>query len=123
VHGDQRGKPYDVTKYFEHEKYDFKEFGCTLQFDRNNRYLIGFGGRDFFMVDVREKIENNKPLRFRINEFLYKSISSVTVCTDAKLDANIYEQHLIGETTTHMSKRINDKARKVFIAAKRVGVN
>lgn len=88
----------------------------------NNRYLIGYGGRDFFMIDVRKEIQDKQPFHYRLNEFLYHSIKSVTVCTDAALDQEIFSKHLIGDTskTTLKSKIEDDK--KVFIAAHRVGI-
>ena len=87
----------------------------------NNCYLVGYAGRDFFMLDVRAKIKDPEPIRYRLNEYLYSSINSITVCTDAILDSSVYSKRLAGKSDN--TGKINSDNKKVFIAAKRVGVS
>ena len=73
------------------------------------------------MLDVRAKIKDPEPIRYRLNEYLYSSINSITVCTDAILDSSVYSKRLAGKSDN--TGKINSDNKKVFIAAKRVGVS
>lgn len=82
-----------------------------MQFDLNNRFLVGYGGREFFMLDLRHEVEEPDPhdmyfgrLKFfTLNEFLYDKIVSMTICTNAMLDAGIYENHLTKGTSKNLT--------------------
>lgn len=112
----------------------------SLIFDLNNLYLSGYGGRSFFMVNLRRHDHNGHSLNnifaekhglaefgaiktFQINDFLYESIKSMTVCSGASLDADLYGNHLKGASSKKLSKIGYDSPKKVFIAAKKVHSN
>lgn len=105
---------------------------AKLVFDMNNKFLVGYGGRKFFMLDLRgrssvvkkgNEATDERMKQYRINNFLYDSIISMTVCTGAALDADLYKNYLEGFDSPNLSHNIDSDDKKVFVAAKRVNKN
>ena len=69
-------------------------------FDLNNRFLAGFGGHQFFMLNLKDsKLET-----FEISDFLYESIKSMTVCTGAALDSSMYQGYYKGRRSKNLKE-------------------
>ena len=111
------------TKRFHEHHYTSGVFSFVkkMQFDINNGYVVGYGGHDFFIMNLSPNCPANRRVRvYSISHYIYSHIMTIQFCSGGKLKKEHWGQML--HKNYQFAEGDSDEI-KCYIACKKRAIN